>query len=119
MSADDLLIARIERIETRLAVLESKLDPDAAKLQSILPAIAAVTNGLAFRIGDLDVDFHGLSAPQVGKLFARHVGVPVSGYRIERTRGFHSGGRGWRVTPIHNASPSAHDAAVETDGANE
>lgn len=94
----DTITAHFAAIESRLAALESKLDPDAALLRRLLPEIYATVLDDRFRIGDLDrIDFDGLNQPQIGKLFLRNAGKAFNGYHLERI----SVGRpGWRVTMV-------------------
>ena len=87
------VLSRLDRIEFLLAGL---IDPDAARLESMLPAIWIVTEGMRFAVADLqgEINFHGLTLPQIGKLLARNQYRAIGGYAIAR-----AGRGGWQVTP--------------------
>lgn len=108
------ILKRLEQLEADVALLKARLDPDAALLQSILPAIAAVVGNMTFTIGDLDDEvFAGMSRPKVGKLLARSVGKIAGGFRLDYIGVSRGMGR-WRVTPIHSLGLSVHNAPHST-----
>lgn len=104
-TSDAELLAVLLRIEAKL---DAALDPDATRLQSLLPAIWAMTQGMTFEVGDLKTlagNTFGLTPPQLGLLLKRNSHRTVGGYRIDRVRR-----REWSVTLTDGLPAPAHNA---------
>jgi hypothetical protein len=100
--SDELLREIISRLER----IESLLDPDTARLKTLLPQISAVVRDRFFRIGDLteDIDFDGLTPAQVGLLFKRNIGRTIGGFKLVALRRNREG-RQYQVTVV-DGSPA-------------
>ena len=111
MNTDDAILVALTDIQSRLARIESLLDPDTARLQSLLPAIARVVGTLSFLVGDLqgDVELDGISPRRLGKMLERHRGECIGGFVIEQL-GVTREGREWRLTPVGAPVAPAHNA---------